>query len=78
VQVSGHEKVFAVADEDMERATEDKTSAVHFLRFELDSEMVTALKEGATLDAGIDHESYTCSMHPVSANVTESLIGDLD
>jgi hypothetical protein len=78
LQVNDHDKVFAIADEDMERATETKTSAVHFLRFELNQEMVTALKEGATLDAGIDHESYTCSMHPVTANITESLIGDLD
>jgi len=78
LQVSGHDKVFAIADEDMNRATETKTSAVHFLRFELTSEMVAALKTGATLDAGIDHDSYTCSIHPVTDNITASLIKDLE
>ncbi len=78
LQVSDHDKVFAIADEDMERATETKTSAVHFLRFELTSEMVAALKTGATLDAGIDHDSYTCSIHPVTENITASLLEDLE
>lgn len=78
LQVNGHGKVFAIADEDMERATETKTSAVHFLRFELTPEMITALKEGTTLDAGIDHDNYTCSVHPVTANITVSLVEDLE
>jgi hypothetical protein len=78
IRVAEHDKVFAVADEDMDRATEDKTSAVHFLRFELTSEMISALKEGSTLEAGIDHENYTCSIHPVAENITTSLIEDLD
>ncbi len=78
LQVSDHDKVFAIADEDMERATETKTSAVHFLRFELTSEMVAALQTGATLDAGIDHDSYTCSIHPVAENITASLLKDLE
>lgn len=78
LQVNGHDKVFAISDEDMDRATETKTSAVHFLRFELTPEMITALKEGATLDAGIDHDSYTCSIHPVTTNITASLVEDLE
>ena len=78
VRVDGHDKVFPVADEDMDRTTEDKTSAVHFLRFELTPEMIAAFKGGATLDAGIDHENYTCSVHPVAANITASLVEDLD
>ena len=78
LQVNGFNKVFAISDEDMERATETKTSAVHFLRFELTAEMITALKEGATLDAGIDHDSYTCSIHPVTTNITASLVEDLE
>ncbi len=78
LQVNGFDKVFAISDEDMERATETKTSAVHFLRFELTAEMITALKEGVTLDAGIDHDSYTCSIHPVTTNITASLVEDLE
>lgn len=78
LQVNGHDKVFAISDEDMDRATETKTSAVHFLRFELTPEMITALKEGATLDAGIDHDSYSCSIHPVTTNITASLVEDLE
>jgi len=78
LQVNGFNKVFAISDEDMERATETKTSAVHFLRFELTAEMITALKEGVTLDAGIDHDSYTCSIHPVTTNITASLVEDLE
>lgn len=78
VQIDKHDKVFAIADEDMERTTEEKTSAVHFLRFELTPNMIDSLKDGATLDAGIDHDSYTCSIHPVAKNITASLIEDLD
>jgi len=78
LQVNGFDKVFAISDEDMDRATETKTSAVHFLRFELTAEMITALKEGVTLDAGIDHDSYTCSIHPVTTNITASLVEDLE
>lgn len=78
LQVGNHEKVFAIADEDMERTTDNKTSAVHFLRFELNPEMIASLKQGTSLDAGIDHESYTCSTHPVAGNITAALIEDLD
>ena len=78
MQVADFDRVFAVADEDLERADEDKTSAVHFLRFELTPAMVQALKDGAALAAGIDHENYQVEIAPVSDNTRLSLLGDLD
>ncbi len=78
VQVADFDRVFAIADEDLERADEQKTSAVHFLRFELTPEMVGALKGGASLAAGIDHENYQVEIVPVADNIRQSLLGDLD
>ena len=72
------DKCFAIADEDLERADETRTSAVHFLRFELPSEQVVALKDGAALTAGIDHDSYKVKISPVAKNIRLSLLGDLD
>ena len=69
--------VVPVADEDLERSTEDKTSAVHFLRFELDAKMVEALQQGARLAIGISHPNYQYSCDPVPDNVRQSLIDDL-
>ncbi len=77
VQVDGHERVFAIADEDLERSDADKTSAVHFLRFEFDPAMIKDLKSGAQLSAGIDHENYRVSVSPVDDNVRVSLVEDL-
>ena len=76
VQADDHERVFAVADEDMERATEAKTASVHFLRFTLAPGMIAALKNGASLAAGIDHPHYACEAE-VSEALRESLIADL-
>ena len=78
VQVGDHDRVYAIADEDLERADETKTSAVHFLRFELTSEDVAALRDGAPLAAGIDHDVYMVEISPVADNIRESLLGDLD
>ena len=78
VQVADFDRVFAIADEDLERADETKTSAVHFLRFELSPEQVAALKSGASLIAGIDHENYRVEVSPVAANIRASLVKDLD
>jgi len=78
VQVAGRERVFAIADEDLERADESKTSAVHFLRFELSNADISALKQGGALIAGIDHENYRVEVKPVPDNVRTSLIADLD
>ena len=77
VQVDGHDRVYAIADEDLERADEEKTSAVHFLRFELDAAMIDSLKSGAGLAAGIDHPNYQVEISPLADNVRESLLGDL-
>jgi hypothetical protein len=77
VQVAGCARVFAIADEDLERENAEKTSSVHFLRFELDESMVAALRGGAALGAGIDHPAYRHSIDPVAAEVRESLIRDL-
>jgi hypothetical protein len=77
VQVQGHEKVYAIADEDLERADEAKTSSVHFLRFELTPSMVASVKGGAALAMGIDHPVYNYSLEiepPVRDSLTEDLV----
>jgi hypothetical protein len=76
VQVSGHERVFAIADEDLERENDEKTSSVHFLRFELTPPMIAALRSGADLGAGIDHEHYRHSVPAVSAATRQALLAD--
>jgi hypothetical protein len=77
VQIADFDRVFAIADEDMDRADEQKTSAVHFTRFELPVEQTVALKGGASLIAGIDHENYRVEVSPVAENVRASLQNDL-
>ena len=77
VHVADFDRVFAIADEDLERADEEKTSAVHFLRFELPAEQVAALKGGAALIAGIDHDNYQVEVSPVPDNIRKALIADL-
>ena len=76
VQVAGCERVYAIADEDMERENEEKTSAVHFVRFELDAGMRQALKHGKGLAIGVDHPNYRASVE-VAPEVRLSLAGDL-
>ena len=78
VRVDGNEQVFAIADEDMERDTEEKTSAVHFLRFELTGKMVADLKQGASLGVGIESQAYSFDLEPVATEVREALLADLD
>ena len=78
VHVADFDRVYAIADEDLERADEGKTSAVHFLRFELPTEQVASLKNGAALVAGIDHDNYRVEISPVPANIRDSLVNDLD
>jgi len=77
VQVADFARVYAVADEDLERETAEKTSSVHFLRFELSPEMIRAIQGGAAVSMGIDHPAYTHSVMPVAAPVRESLARDL-
>lgn len=77
VKVDGHDPVYAIADEDLERETAQKTSSVHFLRFELARDMMEALRQGALLSMGIDHPAYRIPAMPITAAVRDSLIGDL-
>lgn len=78
VQVEGFKKVYAIADEDLERDNAEKTSAVHFIRFELNDEMITAVKSGAAISAGVDHKNYQQTISPVASNLRDSLAGDLN
>ena len=78
LQVGDGDKIRPIADEDLERSDDDKTSAVHFLRFELNPQQVADLKDGAKLAAGIDHDNYTVDVDPVPDNVRASLLADLD
>jgi Protein of unknown function (DUF3501) len=77
VQVAAHARVFAIADEDLERENDAKTSAVHFLRFELSAPMIASLRAGAALAAGMDHEHYRHSVDPVPEPLRRALLSDL-
>ena len=77
IQVAGHERVYAIADEDMERENADKTSSVHFMRFELKPDMLKALKTGAALNAGVSHDNYHETAAPVPDALRKSLLADL-
>jgi hypothetical protein len=70
--------IWAIADEDLDRENEEKTSAVHFLRFELEPTMIQALREGAPLSAGIDHPHYRHALQPVPDATRAALLADLD
>jgi len=76
VQVEGFDKVTPIANEDLERETAEKTSAVHFIRFELTPEMSAAAKQGAWIKAGIEHPAYT-EETTLSPEIRDSLTGDL-
>lgn len=78
VKTTNHDKVMAIADEDLERETDDKTSAVHFLRFELPQEFVASVKNGDAISMGIDHENYNYSVNPIQEQTRVSLAADLD
>jgi hypothetical protein len=77
VQVAGHGRVFAIADEDLERENDEKTSSVHFLRFELAPAMVEAAKSGAAVSIGMDHDAYRHAIDPLSAAARDALVRDL-
>jgi hypothetical protein len=78
IRVSEMERVFAIADEDMERENDVKTSAVHFLRFELSSSMVQAMKSDASLSIGVDHDAYRHLLSPLPRPVRDALNSDLN
>jgi hypothetical protein len=77
VRVAGFEPVRPVADEDLEREDEEKTSSVHFLRFELTPAMVRTVKQGAPIAMGIDHPAYTHQNDPIPLATRDSLARDL-
>jgi len=76
VQVDGFDKVYAIADEDLERENEEKTSSVHFLRFEFTPAMIDGLKKGAAFGVGIDHPNYPVRVDEVAPNVQAALVKD--
>ena len=76
VEVEGHPRVYAIADEDMERENEEKTSAVHFVRFELTSTMCAAVKASAGVTLGCDHRNYPAHVG-IGAETLAALAGDL-
>lgn len=77
VSAEGCEKIYAIADEDMDRETEEKTSAVHFMRFQLTPEIINAIRNGAMIAMGIDHENYYVELKAIPAATRESLASDL-
>lgn len=78
LQVAGHDRIFPVADEDLERQNETKTSTVHFLRFELTLAMIGSLRAGAPLAAGVDHPAYQAEIPAVPESLRQALLSDLD
>ena len=77
VRVAGYDPVFAIADEDLDRENDEKTSSVHFLRFQLTAGMVAAAKQGAALSVGIDHPEYQANTGALAEAVRASLASDL-
>ena len=77
MQVHGFDPVYAIADEDLDRETAEKTSAVHFLRFELTPEMITAVRQGADIATGVDHPEYRYEIPALAPEVRQSLANDL-
>lgn len=76
IQFHGLDKVYAIADEDLERDTAEKTSAVHFMRFEFTAQMIAAAKEGASMAIGIDHENFREVIDPLPEIIREALVAD--
>jgi len=77
MQIGEHDRIWSIADEDLERSTGEKTSAVHFLRFEVSDEMARDLKRGADWRIGVQHPVYTYEI-PVAGDTRASLLNDLD
>ncbi len=76
VQVDGQPRVYAIADEDLERENEEKTSSVHFLRFEFEPAAISAWKTGAAIAMGIDHPNYAVRLEEVAPQVQSALAQD--
>ncbi len=77
VQISGFERVYPISNEDLERETEEKTSSVHFLRFELSAEMIAAAKQGTAISVGIDHQHYRHEVEGLPESMRAALVQDL-
>jgi hypothetical protein len=77
IRVEGLKRVYAIADEDLERENDEKTSSVHFLRFELTKEMADALRYGVGLSMGVEHPGYQATLDPVPAPIRAALVKDL-
>lgn len=78
IRVKDHDRVYAIADEDLERQNDEKTSSVHFMRFELSQEMCLTVKNGGNISMGIDHENLSQQRDPITRNVRDSLAADLN
>lgn len=78
VQINGFDKVFAIADEDLDRTDGDKTSAVHFVRFEFTADMKQAAQSGQSIAMGIDHSNYTHAVQPIAQEIHNALVDDFD
>lgn len=78
IEVEGFDPVYAIVNEDMERSTDDKTSAVHFARFEFTPEMIEAMKSGTKITAGVRHDAYPEGPAEITGEVRESLVADFD
>ena len=76
IQINGHDKVYAIADEDLERDNEQKTSAVHFMRFEFNDDMVKDAQSGKPMAMGVEHQAYTETLEPISIESRDSLVED--
>jgi hypothetical protein len=77
IRIGGLNSVYAIADEDLDRETDEKTSSVHFLRFELSPEMISAVKQGATISIGCDHPQYRQILESIPQEAQKSLLADL-
>jgi hypothetical protein len=78
VQVDGQAKIYAIADEDLERENEEKTSSVHFLRFEFPPDAIAAVKRGGAIAIGIDHPNYAVRVDELAPQVQSALVQDFD
>ncbi|MBL78690.1 MAG: hypothetical protein CMH70_01295 [Nitrosomonadaceae bacterium] len=78
VKIAAYDPVFGIADEDLDRSTDEKTSAVHFLCFNLKKEMIAALYNGASLSMGCEHPAYSAQIDKIDKLISDSLVNDLD
>lgn len=76
IQIQGFDRVYAIADEDLERANSEKTSSVHFSRFEFAADMIAAIKNGAAIAMGSDHPNYNYRVDEIDPETQGSLMGD--